>query len=87
MRYALAVDEKGQAYALNDPQAESLKVIGAAQVATPEACVQTLLNRQDLWGTVLPQSKEWLARVTYWHHQVLHLGVDGSLQFFLSLDA
>jgi hypothetical protein len=40
-----------------------------------------------LWGTVLPQSKEWLERVTYWHHRVLNLGVDGSLQFFLSLDA
>jgi fructuronate reductase len=87
LRYTLGLDEKGHAYALNDPQAESLKAIGAAQVATPEACVQALLSRQDLWGTVLPQSKEWLERVTYWHHRVLNLGVDGSLQFFLSLDA
>jgi len=87
LRYTLGVDEKGHAYALNDPQAESLKAIGTAQVAAPEASVRTLLSRQDLWGTGLPQSNEWLERVTYWHHQVLHLGVDGTLQFFLTLDA
>jgi fructuronate reductase len=87
LRYTLAVDEKGQAYALNDPQAESLMALGTAQVATPEACVQALLSRQDIWGTALPQSNEWLERVKYWHHQVLYLGVDGTLQFFLTLDA
>ncbi len=87
LRYTLGVDEKGQAYALNDPQAESLKAIGAAQVATPATCVQALLSREDLWGSELPQSNEWHERVTYWHHQVLHLGVDGTLQFFLTLDA
>jgi fructuronate reductase len=87
LRYTLGVDEKGHAYALNDPQAESLKAIGTAQVAAPEASVRTLLSRQDLWGTGLLQSNEWLERVTYWHHQVLHLGVDGTLQFFLTLDA
>ncbi len=86
LRYTLAVDEKGQTYSLNDPQAESLKAVGATQVATPEACVQALLCREDLWGTVLPQSMAWLERVTYWHHQVLYLGVDGSLQYFLTLD-
>jgi fructuronate reductase len=87
LRYTLAVNEKGQTYALNDPQAESLMAIGAAQVATPEACVRALLSRQDLWGTALPQSNEWLERVTHWHHQVLYMGVDGALQFFLTLDA
>jgi len=87
LRYTLAVDEKGQPYALNDPQAESLMAIGAAQVATPEASVQALLSRQDLWGKALPQSNEWLERVKYWHQQVLYLGVDGTLQFFLTLDA
>ena len=87
LRYTLGVDEKGQAYALNDPQTESLKAIGAAQVATPAACVQALLSREDLWGSELPQSNEWHERVTHWHHQVLHLGVDGTLQFFLTLDA
>ena len=87
LRYTLAVNGKGQTYALNDPQAESLMAIGAAQVATPEACVRALLSRQDLWGTALPQSNEWLERVTHWHHQVLYMGVDGALQFFLTLDA
>ena len=87
LRYTLAVNEKGQTYALNDPQAESLMAIGAAQVAAPEACVRALLSRQDLWGTALPQSNEWLERVTHWHHQVLYMGVDGALQFFLTLDA
>jgi fructuronate reductase len=83
VRYTLGVDEQGQAYALNDPQAESLMAMGAAQRTTPEACVRALLAREDLWGSTLPQQEAWTARVTHWHQQVLRHGVDAAIQQLL----
>lgn len=83
VRYTLAEDENGQAYALNDPQAESLMALGAAQRTQPEACVRALLAREDLWGSTLAQHIAWIARVTHWHQQVLRHGVDATLQTFL----
>ena len=83
VRYTLAVDESGQTYALNDPQADSLMALGAAQRTAPEACVRTLLAREDLWGSALPQNAAWIARVTHWHQQVLQHGVDAAIQQLL----
>lgn len=83
VRYTLGVDEQGQAYALNDPQADSLKALGAAQRTTPEACVRALLTREDLWGNALPQHAAWIARVTHWHQQVMQHGVDHAIQQLL----
>lgn len=83
VRYTLAEDENGQAYALNDPQAESLMALGAAQRTQPEACVRALLAREDLWGSTLAQHTAWIVRVTHWHQQVLRHGVDATLQTFL----
>jgi fructuronate reductase len=83
LRYTLGLDEQGQAYALNDPQADSLKALGAAQRTAPEACVRTLLAREDLWGSALPQNAAWIARVTHWHQQVLQHGVDAAIQQLL----
>jgi fructuronate reductase len=83
LRYTLGVDEQGQAYALNDPQAESLMAIGAAQLTEPEACVRALLAREDLWGKALPGNVAWTARVTHWHQQVLQHGVDAAIQQLL----
>ena len=80
VRYTLAVDESGQAYALNDPQAESLMAMGAAQRTEPEACVRALLGREDLWGSALPQHAAWIARVTHWHQHILQHGVDHAVQ-------
>jgi len=79
-RYTLGVDESGQTYALNDPQAESLIAMGAAQRTEPATCVRTLLAREDLWGSALPQHAAWIARVTHWHQQVLQHGVDAAVQ-------
>ena len=87
LRYTLGVDEQGQAYALNDPQAESLMAIGAAQRTEPEACVRALLAREDLWGSALPNNTVWTARVTHWHQQVLQHGVDAAIQQLLSAAA
>ncbi|PUE18168.1 mannitol dehydrogenase [Limnohabitans sp. MMS-10A-160] len=83
LRYTLSVDEQGQAYALNDPQAESLMAIGAAQRTEPEACVRALLAREDLWGNNLPGHAAWTARVTHWHQQVMQHGVDAAIQQLL----
>jgi fructuronate reductase len=85
--YTLAVDEQGQAYALNDPQAESLMALGAAQRTEPEACVRALLAREDLWGSALPQHAGWIARVTHWHQHLLQHGVDATVQAFLRQNA
>ena len=87
VRYTLGVDEQGQAYALNDPQAESLMAMGAAQRTEPEACVRALLNREDLWGSTLPQHTAWIARVTHWHQQVLQHGVNAAVQQLLAAQA
>ncbi len=83
LRYTLSVDEQGQAYALNDPQAESLMAIGAAQRTQPEACVRALLAREDLWGNNLPGHAAWTARVTHWHQHILQHGVDAAIQQLL----
>jgi fructuronate reductase len=87
VRYTLGMDEQDQAYALNDPQAESLMALGAAQRTEPEACVHTLLAREDLWGSALPGNAAWAARVTHWHQQVLQHGVDAAIQQLLATPA
>jgi fructuronate reductase len=80
LRYTLGVDEQGQAYTLNDPQAESLMALGAAQRKEPETCVRALLAREDLWGGALPQHAAWIVRVTHWHQHILKHGVDHAVQ-------
>jgi fructuronate reductase len=87
LRYTLGVDEQGQTYTLNDPQAESLMALGAAQRNEPEGCVRALLAREDLWGNVLPSNAAWAARVTHWHQQVLQHGVDAAIQQLLTQEA
>jgi fructuronate reductase len=86
LRYTLAKDEQGKAYALNDPQAESLMAIGANQATEPHACVCALLAREDLWGKELAASEAWLDRVSYWHDQVLHQGVDATVKYIIQQD-
>ena len=86
LRYTLAKDEQGKAYGLNDPQAESLMAIGANQATEPHACVRALLAREDLWGKELVASEAWLDRVSYWHDQVLHQGVDATVKYIIQQD-
>lgn len=87
LRYTLGVDEQGNAYTLNDPQADSLVALGATQRREPETCVRALLAREDLWGNALPGHAAWTARVTHWHQQVLQHGVDGAIQQLLQQEA
>jgi len=81
LRYTLAKDEQGKAYALNDPQASSLMAIGAKQATEPHESVRALLAREDLWGKELSASAAWLSRVSYWHDQVLHQGIDATVKY------
>jgi fructuronate reductase len=87
LRYTLGVDEQGQAYTLNDPQADSLMALGAAQRREPDACVRALLASEDLWGKDLPSNAAWIGRVTHWHQQVLQHGVDAAIQQLLQQEA
>ena len=84
VRYTLGVDEQGQAYTLNDPQADSLMALGAAQRSEPDACVRALLAREDLWGSALPSHTAWVKRVTHWHQQILQHGVDATIAQLLA---
>ncbi|MEY3639946.1 MAG: Polyol:NADP oxidoreductase [Pseudomonadota bacterium] len=86
LRYTLAIDEQGQPYTLNDPQAESLLAIGKTQVADAADSLKALLSRSDLWGTELPHNTQWFERVAYWHDQVIHQGVDATVKFAITLD-
>jgi fructuronate reductase len=87
LRFTLGVDEQDQAYTLNDPHADKLMALGAAQRTQPEACVRALLAREDLWGHALPGNASWIARVSHWHHQVLQHGVDATIQQLLRQEA
>ncbi|MEY3117252.1 MAG: Polyol:NADP oxidoreductase [Pseudomonadota bacterium] len=86
LRYTLAKDEQGKAYALNDPQAESLMALGANQATESHACVRALLAREDLWGKELAASEAWLERVSFRHDQVLHQGVDATVKYIIQQD-
>ncbi len=83
LRYTLAKDEQGKTYSLNDPQAESLMAIGAKQATEPHECVRAFLAREDLWGAELVTSEAWLERVSHWHDQVLHQGIDATVKYII----
>jgi len=42
-----------------------------------------LLAREDLWGKELVASEAWLSRVSYWHDQVLHQGIDATVKYII----
>lgn len=86
VRYTLGEDENGQSYVVNDPQADSLMALGAAQRTEPETCVRNLLAREDLWGSALPQHTAWIARVMHWHQHILLQGVDHAVQQLMRLE-
>jgi hypothetical protein len=43
--------------------------------------VRALLAREDLWGKELAASAAWLSRVSFWHDQVLHQGIDATVKY------
>jgi hypothetical protein len=61
--------------------------LGKNQVSDAAGSLNSLLSREDLWGTELPHNTVWAERVAYWHDQVIHQGVDATLKFAITLDA
>jgi fructuronate reductase len=75
MRYLRGVDEKGQPYVINDPMAERLQALAAANAGNDAATVQALGALPEIWGGALPHRQPWLARVTHWLVQINQRGV------------
>ncbi len=84
LRHGLGVDEQGQPYPVNDPEAQWLQANAATQHQTPERSLQGLLDRSDVWGSVLPTEPLWRARVAHWHRIVLTHGVDHAIDQLLA---
>jgi fructuronate reductase len=83
LRYALGHAEDGTPYAIQDPSEALLRDLAARQHQAPQASVQALLARTELWGPQLPGQSHWVARVTHWHQRVLEAGVDGAVRQLL----
>jgi fructuronate reductase len=64
MRYCLAEDEQGLAYAINDPLSEPLQALARTHAGDAAATVQALGTLTSVWGDELPRSAPWLAGVT-----------------------
>ena len=84
LRHGLAIDEQGQTYAVNDPQAAWLLANAVLQRDTPAKSLQALLERTDFWGQALPRNAHWRARVAHWHSAVLAAGVDRAIEQLLN---
>ena len=83
LRYALGQDEGGRPYAIADPNEALLRALAAHQRQAPQASVQALLARQELWGPLLPQQPHWIARVAHWHGRIVEGGMDGAIRELL----
>ena len=70
MRYLLAVDDTGQAYAISDPQSAPLQALAQQHRGDAAGTVQALLGVDSIWGNRLPADPRWTARVTYWLERI-----------------
>jgi fructuronate reductase len=64
MRYVRAVDEKGDAFQVQDPLAARLQE--AARAGDAPACVDRLLRLREVFGSDLPDRPELRARLVAW---------------------
>ena len=79
MRYLLGVDERGQAYTVNDPMAATLQPLARLHAADASACVQALSAFPAVWGEVLCSHALWQSHVAHWLVQIRSLGVLAAL--------
>lgn len=75
MRYLRGQDERGQSYGLNDPLADRLQALARTHAGDAATTVRALGTLPEVWGTTLPQHRDWLARVTHWLQQIDTLGL------------
>jgi fructuronate reductase len=66
MRYLQGMDERGTAYALNDPMAERLQALVLANVGDAVATAQAIGALTEVWGSELRRHSVWLAAVARW---------------------
>lgn len=79
LRYGLGQDEDGRPYVIADPNEAMLRALAAHQREAPQASVQALLARQELWGPLLPLQPHWISRVSHWHRRIIDRGMDGAI--------
>lgn len=79
MRYLLAVDDSGQAYAISDPQSTLLQALAQEHQGNASGTVQALLGTASIWGNSLPSDPRWTARVTYWLERLQVAGTSAAL--------
>jgi len=74
--YLKGVDENGQTYAIPDPRAEFCQAL----VADDELIVQRLLGVEEIFGTAIAQSAEFVAAFEWCLNSLREAGVSGTLE-------
>lgn len=74
--YLKGVDETGQTYAIPDPRAEFCQAL----VADDELIVQRLLGVEEIFGTAIAQSAEFVAAFEWCLNSLREVGVSGTLE-------
>ncbi|MFJ2331526.1 mannitol dehydrogenase family protein [Pseudomonas helleri] len=74
--YLKGVDENGQTYAIPDPRAEFCQAL----VADDELIVQRLLGVEEIFGTAIAQSAEFVAAFDWCLNSLREVGVSGTLE-------
>ncbi|MQT56020.1 mannitol dehydrogenase family protein [Pseudomonas sp. FSL R10-0399] len=74
--YLKGVDETGQTYAIPDPRAEFCQAL----VADDELIVQRLLGVEEIFGTAIAQSAEFVAAFDWCLNSLREVGVSGTLE-------
>ena len=75
MRFLQGVDERGNAYTVNDPQAGSLQLLARQGPGDALATAEALCARSDVWGATLAADALWRARVAHWLGAILAHGM------------
>ncbi|KMM85325.1 mannitol 2-dehydrogenase [Pseudomonas taetrolens] len=79
--YLKGVDENGQTYAIPDPRAAFCQAL----VADDSLIVQRLLAVEAIFGTLIPQSAEFVAAFEWCLNSLRETGVSGTLEKLASL--
>ncbi|MCU1727331.1 mannitol dehydrogenase family protein [Pseudomonas sp. 7P_10.2_Bac1] len=74
--YLNGVDETGQTYAIPDPRAQFCQAL----VADDELIVQRLLGVEEIFGTAIPQSAQFVAAFEWCLNSLRDVGVSGTLE-------
>ncbi|WP_092007530.1 mannitol dehydrogenase family protein [Polaromonas sp. OV174] len=79
LRYLLAEDEQGQAYAISDPLGETLQALAQQHRGDAAGTVQALLALPSVWGDALPANPQWTSRLNFWLERIQSVGVAAAL--------